>query len=129
MDFEFYNYTSPPAGVRRLLIPMQRVLRRILRPMFHRLRDLLTLVYQRQDEDRRQIDHLTHRVAHLEVQLQQAAAARRAFQLDYVALTRRVAQLEDLLLQSMADRHHDPLDGLLPMDAEPATNGKLRRAS
>jgi hypothetical protein len=128
MDFEFYNYTSRPTGVRRLLVPIQRLLRRILRPMFNRLRDLLTLLFHRQDEDHRTIADLQHRVAALEATVAQLTASRRAFQLDYVALTRRVAQLEDMLLQSMVMRG-DPLDGLLPMDADHTQNGSMRKAS
>jgi hypothetical protein len=131
MDFEFYNYLSQPTGLRRMMLPMQRLARRVLRPMFNRLRDLLTLLFHRQEEDRRTIADLQNRVTALEATVTQLTANRRAFQLDYVALTRRVAQLEDLLLQSAAVKG-DPLDGLLPIDADHAdhaNNGAVRKAS
>lgn len=128
MDFEFYNYTSQPTGLRRLLVPMQRMARRILRPMFNRLRDLITLLFHRQEEDRRIIADLQHRVTSLEATVTHLTANRRAFQLDYVALTRRVAQLEDMLLQAMVTKG-DPIEGLLPIDADHTQNGVVRKAS
>jgi len=128
MDFEFYNYTSPPTGIRRLLLPFQRLARRILRPMFNRLRDLLTLLFHRQEEDRRIIADLQNRVLSLEAMVAELTANRRAFHLDHVALTRRVGQLEDLLLQVMVMKA-DPLDGVLPIDADHSNNGVVRKAS
>src|ERR1700752_298910 len=128
MDFEFYNYTSQPTGMRRLLVPMQRLARRILRPMFNRFRDLITLLFHRQGEDRRIIADLQHRVTSLEATVTQLTANRRAFQLDHVALTRRVAQLEDMLLQATVMKG-DPIEGLLPIDSDHTQNGVVRKAS
>ncbi len=131
MDCEFYNYTSPPTGARRLVVPAQRLLRRVLRPMFLRLRDLIRHLYDLRQGDVARVAELTQRVAALEATVHQLAAARRALALDHLALARRAAQLEDLLLQALAARPEpqaDPLDGLLPMDAvKPA--GQLRKAS
>jgi hypothetical protein len=132
MDCEFYNYTSPPAGARRLVVPVQRLLRRVLRPMFQRLRDLLRHLYDLRQEDAARVAELTHRVAALEAAVHQLAASRRALALDHLALTRRVGQLEDLLLQALAARPEpqaDPLDGLLPLDGVAHTGQPLRKAS
>lgn len=128
MDFEFYNYLSPPSGIRRVLLPFQKLARRILRPMFNRLRDLLTLLFDRQQEDRRIIADLQTRVTSLEATVAQLTANRQAFHLDYVALTRRVGQMEDLLVQVLVMKT-DSLDGVLPIDAEHGTNGVVRKAS
>ena len=45
MDFEFYNADPPRTRLRWLLKPFRRLARRIQRPSFHRLRDLLTQLY------------------------------------------------------------------------------------
>lgn len=132
MDFEFYNHTSPPVGARRLLIPPQRLLRRVLRPMFHRLRDLIQHLYDLRRGDEARVADLTHRVAALEAALAQVTAARRALALDHLAMTRRLAQLEDLLLQALAARAEpqpDPLEDLHPLNGAAGTNGQLRKAS
>lgn len=142
MDFEFYNWTSRPGRGRQLiLVPLQRAVRRVLRPMFQRLRDLLQHLYAVQQTDSARVAELAVRVAALETALQQTSSAlhqvttsRRALAQDHLAMTRRVAQLEDLLLQTLASRPEpaavvDPLDGLYPMTAAAPTNGYRRKAS
>jgi hypothetical protein len=96
--------------------------------MFNRLRDLLTLLFHRQEEDRRVLADLQNRVLSLEATVTELTASRRALQLDHVALTRRVGQLEDLLLQ-LTVMKGDPLDGVLPIEPEHKGNGVVRKAS
>ncbi len=125
MDFEFYNHTSPRSGLRRLLVPVQRLARRVLRPMFHRLRDLLAHLYHRQQADRETVTELRHRVAALEATVANLTAHYQVVRLDHIALSRRVVQLEEQLNAAKAA----PLDGVLPIDADRANNGVVRKAS
>jgi len=131
MDFEFYNTTTPASGAKRALIPLQRILRRILRPMLHRLRDLLTLLSQRQQEAAANVDALDARIELLEAQAKKAAAEQKALELEHLAMVRRLAQLEELLLQSINIRHDADVTEIpgLPSLAPVESNGSFRKAS
>jgi hypothetical protein len=128
MDFEFYN-CDPPGGFKaRLLRPFRRLLRRVQRPYFQRLRDLLQWLYdrqvavgQRQDvlathvdavhrhhlmvevAHRARIDQLERAVAELNDKLTVSQHEKAVFQADYLAVTRRLARLEDLLIEVLAN--------------------------
>ena len=71
--FAFYDYTSSRTGLpARLLVPAQRVARRVLRPMFHRLRDLLQYLGDRQQAQAQDITHVSERVDHSEHRIEYA---------------------------------------------------------
>lgn len=132
MDFEFYNVTTPATGAKRALIPLQRMMRRLLRPMLHRLRDLLTILSQRQHEMTAHVVVLAARVEALEAQLKKANADSKALELEHLAVVRRLAQLEDLLLQSLTVRAEVDarnIPGLPTLAATESSNGSFRKAS
>lgn len=92
-------------GPRRLLVLARRVLRRILRPFFLRLVEILQSLRDRLDANeaadrslRADLDDLVRRQEELADRLQ----ATIAFGWDYVALVRRVAVLEDRVEALMA---------------------------
>ncbi len=77
-DFAFYNAgCEPRRGLRGLLVPIRRLLRRLLRPIFLRQAELLEEIARRQER--------------LE-----------AFFCDATALARRLAVLEDRLEELLA---------------------------
>ena len=129
--FAFYDYTSAGRGWRgRVLVPAQRAVRRVMRPAFHRLRDLLQFLSDRQetqaaviadlsahlgqtrsllDDTQRNLARLSHEYGagsagrdQLAHAYQQLAHAYRALAQDHTAVCRRIALLEDILLQSAA---------------------------
>jgi hypothetical protein len=98
-DLAFYNHgCHEPKGVRKAVVPVRRLLRRMLRPAFQRLVEILTSLCDRLDAE----EHATHALRH-EMALLRGRQDRMAGQLqtavalgwDYVALTRRLAVLED----------------------------------
>jgi hypothetical protein len=121
MDFEFYN----EIGRGSVLTPARRGLRRLLRPTFYRLRDLIRLLFDRQQEDRAQLDALRAELADLRArhaalaaehselaavhaavmaELREDCARLRPVATEAAGVSRRIAVLEDALLRSMADR-------------------------
>lgn len=128
MDFEFYN-VEPSRGFKASLVRLfRRLLRRVQRPYFQRLRDLLQWLSDRQTiADHRHDDlaarleavhnhHLTVEVQHRERigQLERAITElnekltvsqheKAVFQADYLAVTHRQARLEDLLFDVLAN--------------------------
>jgi glycosyltransferase involved in cell wall biosynthesis len=107
VDVNFFDHTS--GGLARTpLTVAQRALRRVLRPMFHRLRDLLHWLHHQDLEQRRAIAELSARLAETEATLARQEAQRQAFEADHLAVTRRLASLEDLLLQTLAGRDEPP---------------------
>ncbi len=122
MDFEFYNVDPPGGLMLRMLRPFRRILRRVQRPYFLRLRDLLQLLFhrysevvQRQDDFATQlkmvedhykarVEHLERAAAHLHGSLTTAQTEKAVFQTDYLAVTRRLARLEDLLIDVLASQ-------------------------
>jgi hypothetical protein len=127
MDFDFFNHTSNPKGLRRGLYLMQRTLRMTLRPMLFRLRDLIAHLYHRQEADRAHINDLQNQVQQLKEEVARLMVIRRAFQLDHLALTRRVAMLEDMLLGNL--QKNDFHDELLPLDANNTRDIHTRKVS
>jgi len=126
MDFEFYNVDPHGGLLARSFRPARRFLRRIQRPYFHRLRDLLQWLFDRQIEtSRRQddftvhlkmvedhykarIDHLERSISHVGGELAAAQREKAVFQTDYLAVTRRLARLEDLLIEVLASQPVTP---------------------
>jgi glycosyltransferase involved in cell wall biosynthesis len=107
VDVNFFDHTS--RGLARApLTVAQRALRRVLRPMFHRLRDLLHWLHHQDLEQQRAIAELSARLAEAEAALARREAQRQAFEADHRSVTRRLAQLEDLLLQTLAGRDESP---------------------
>lgn len=122
MDFEFYNVEPEGGLLSRLLRPVRRVLRRIQRPYFHRLRDLLQWLFDNQRVQAQRHDELAAHVKRLEQQYQARieelertighansalAAAQQektVFLTDYLAVTRRLVRLEDLLIDVLASQ-------------------------
>jgi hypothetical protein len=107
-DLAFYNAgCHEPKGVRRVVVPFRRLLRRLLRPIFQRQMELFQHLGGRLDEHERSIqanrtslEHLSSRHEHLADQMQVALA----FGWDYVALVRRLAVLEDRVEELMRER-------------------------
>lgn len=100
--FAFYDYLAVGRGRGRLVAPLQRLLRRLLRPAFFRLRDLLHHLFDRQHEQIIATAALSARLSALEDQHQRLSQAHRALLLDHTAAARRVMLLEDLILQGSA---------------------------
>jgi hypothetical protein len=136
MDFAFYDHDPDRRGLRSAVRPFRRLLRRLQRPYFHRLRDLLTFLYhthlehqkreddltahvtaahdlatQRADALQRQVAELEWKNAELRREWEAARQQLRAFGVDYLAMSRRLAQLEDLLLQVHASLPAVPANG------------------
>jgi hypothetical protein len=107
VDVNFFDHTS--RGLARAPLTLaQRALRRVLRPMFHRLRDLLHWLHHQDLEQRRTISELSTRLAEAEAALARREVQRQAFEADHRAVTRRLAQLEDLILQTLTGRDESP---------------------
>lgn len=120
MDFAFYNEARRRTALGVVPEAARRVLRRIQRPMFFRLRDLLHFLYARQEEDRvraeaaaRELAALAARVGELAREVaalrdQLAEAGRRAAEferrvlVDLSVLDGRIAGTEDDLLRVLA---------------------------
>src|SRR6478672_7552480 len=99
MDFAFYNEIGGGTAGGAVLAPARRSLRRLLRPTFYRLRDLLQFLFDKHREDRARIEQLERETAALRAQM----AAYRPLVADYVGVTRRVAELENQLLRTLAE--------------------------
>jgi len=121
MEFEFYNVEPSGGLMSRMLRPFRRLLRRIQRPYFQRLRDLLQTLYgqqtaqaQRQNDFATQlktvedhymarIEQLEKTIAHLHGVVGTVQNEKAFFQTDYLAVTRRLARLEDLLIEVLVN--------------------------
>ncbi|MGL6076607.1 MAG: hypothetical protein ACRC8S_20830 [Fimbriiglobus sp.] len=119
MNFAFYDFDDHPSRGARLVRPFRRLLRRMQRPYFYRLRDLLTWIYHRSEADRSHIHNLDCRLARLEASSVKTDHAMsplkaKAFTADYLALSRRLASIEDTLARSIASQENDstPIDNL-----------------
>lgn len=99
MDFAFYNEIGSGTAGAAVLSPPRRLMRRLLRPTFDRLRDLLQFLFDKHREDRARIEQLERESAALRSQL----AAVRPLVADYLGVTRRVAELEDQLLRTLTE--------------------------
>jgi hypothetical protein len=107
-DLAFYNVgCQEPQGVRRLVVPFRRGLRRVLRPIFLRqveifesLCDRLDVTEGEERSMRRDLDDVTRRQDDLGAQLQTSMA----FGWDYTAMVRRLAALEDRVEALTVDR-------------------------
>jgi hypothetical protein len=111
-DLVFYNVGCDDVrGKRRLIVPLRRILRRILRPIFQRQVELFAGLCARLDAGdaadcslRTEFDQLAARHDNLADQMQSTVA----FGWDYVALTRRLAILEDRVEALMAATETQP---------------------
>ena len=123
-DLAFYEVgCDESSGTRRLLVLARRVLRRILRPFFLRLVEILQALCDRLDATeaadqvlRAELNDLTARQEDLADRLQ----ATIAFGWDYVALVRRVAVLEDRV-ETLMSANGDESRPSLPF---PTTDGR-----
>lgn len=117
MDFAFYDVQRRRSPLGIVPEAVRRVLCRLLQPVFHRLRDLLQLLHDRQEEDRARADAaareltakveaLAREVADLRGQLAEArhrvADLERRTLTDLSALDGRLAGAEDDLLRALA---------------------------
>jgi hypothetical protein len=104
MDFAFYHADPPPSLLGRAVQPLRRLFRRIQRPYFYRLRDLIAHLFHQQQAISHRCDELAAHIHAVDAALRDRVEAERtplqpqAFTADYLALTRRLAQLEDLLI-------------------------------
>jgi hypothetical protein len=101
MDAAFYNHDTSPQGLRRAILPASRLLRRVQRPYFQRLRDLLAMLWQQNRDRQCEIHELREKLATAERTIIDLHTSLRGFQVDYTAVTRRMAHLEDLLLDTL----------------------------
>jgi hypothetical protein len=84
-DLAFYNAGyHETKGIRRVVLPFRRALRRVLRPIFLRQVEL----YQ-------EIDHELNDLSRRQDELAEQLKTTLAFGWDYVAMVRRLAVLED----------------------------------
>ena len=108
-DFAFYNAVEDaPRGWKRALVPARRLSRRLLRPYFLRLAEILADLSRRIDATEKGTRDLHARLDHTSDQLQETIA----FGWDYAAMTRRLAALEDRV---------EALQSLLPGDVDRPT--------
>lgn len=96
-DLEFYNAgIQELRGVRRIVVPFRRLLRRLLRP-----------VYFREVEILRELDHRLNRLEVLTQRHEQVMGqvqAVMAWRADHLAVTRRLAMLEDRM-EALLNQH------------------------
>jgi seryl-tRNA synthetase len=112
-DFAFYNAgTGESRGLKRAFVPVRRVLRRVLRPIFLRQAELMMHLAGRIDETNAKIEDLRRRHDLTSDQIQDTIA----FGWDHVAMARRLAALEDRVesLQAKAEAGRDD-DGQLAL--------------
>jgi hypothetical protein len=129
-DLGFYNAgCDEPQGVRRLVVPLRRLIRRILRPIFQRQVELFQSLCDRIDVAdcndqslRSELANLANRHDDLADQMQSTIA----FGWDYVALTRRLAILEDRVEALMA--RNEGQDAALGRPSVPAFPDDAPRA-
>lgn len=114
MNFAFYDEPYQLRGWRKTVDLPRRLVRRLQRPFFYRLRDLLTFLYHKQLEANMQAAELRQRLAAAEQTIAEQRAAARAFAVDYLAVTRRLAHLEDLVLTIQAEPAAPP-PAVLPL--------------
>jgi hypothetical protein len=81
-DYAFYHagIDGPRRGVKRIIVPIRRLLRRIMRPMLYRQAELMQSLAERVDENSNQM---------------QTALA---LGWDHVAMVRRLAAIEEQLI-------------------------------
>ena len=97
-DYAFYHAgIHEPRGIRRIIVPVRRLLRRIMRPMLLRQAELLQSLSERIDENSSQM---------------QTAVA---LGWDHVALVRRLATIEEQLATLRRENHksHDDSNQLI----------------
>lgn len=91
-DHTFYNAGDEgPQGVRRVIVPFRRLLRRVLRPIFQQQAEWMRQAAERLDASDRAIAGLIARQDARSDEMQAVLA----FGWDYVAMARRLAALED----------------------------------
>jgi len=84
-DCAFYHVGfSEPRGLRRAVVPVRRGLRRLLRPMFLRLAEILQQLDERQESQGHQQESQGHQIDRLV-----------AYRWDYGAVVHRLAALEE----------------------------------
>ncbi len=98
-DLLFYNVgTEGPRGARRMVIPVRRALRRVLRPIFQRQVEIFQSLCDRLDAAERHNHILREELHHLSRRHEALVEQNRvlmAFGWDYAAMVRRLGVLED----------------------------------
>lgn len=95
MDCAFYHSSGSPRGWRRAFVPFQRAVRRVQRPYFQRLHDILLALWHSSRQREHEIHTLHQRLSALEHSHAELAQRHRALQMDRGAAARRLAQLEE----------------------------------
>jgi hypothetical protein len=100
-DLAFYNAgCNETGGLRLLLVPLRRLLRRVLRPVFFRQAELFQGIIDRIDRQEAALRTATadlERVAKLQEELARRVDHDQALYWDHVALVRRLVVIEDQL--------------------------------
>jgi hypothetical protein len=127
-DLAFYNAgCADKSGLRKLIVPPRRLIRRVLRPIFQRQVELFRSILGRLDALERRDARLSKDIQALlkkqDVmghQLQET----QALAWDYQRLVPRIADLEDRIEALMAEREReregDSSVRVIPMPSEPA---------
>ncbi len=128
IDLTFYNAgCADKTGLRMLIVPPRRLLRRILRPIFQRQVELFQSICDRLDALERhdeRFDREIERVRKRQDALGHKLETTQALAWDYVELIPRIAELEDRIEALMAEqeREHEDADSVrfLSMATDPA---------
>lgn len=98
-DLEFYNQGCQEVqGTRRVLVPLRRLLRRILRPIFQAQVDLYRELFTRDDDLSRRLTELErHALLHRVEELEKRVETLEKREIDALALARRLSAIEDRL--------------------------------
>jgi hypothetical protein len=128
-DYAFYNAgCTGPEWPRKVVIPLRRLLRRLLRPIFFRQAELFEHLGREIHElsaTQRHLGEHVEAVVRRQDELDRRLRASLALGWDYVALVRRLAILEDRVNQLNpeipADRS-DPVSVLFPLVGDGASH-------
>lgn len=91
MDFAFYD----EIGASTVLAPIRRAQRRLLRPTFYRLRDLLHLLFHRQEEGRALVGALRDELAQVRAQHAGLLARHTALAAEHAGHKAELGELRD----------------------------------
>ncbi|QVL33567.1 hypothetical protein KIH39_06550 [Telmatocola sphagniphila] len=107
MDFAFYHHEQNPQGWRKAIVPVRRALRRVQRPYFVRLKDLLVGLWQSDKMLAEDLRKLRMQLEEMEEAHQALVKSHRALEMDRDALASRLAQIEDVILENPIPRKSD----------------------
>lgn len=96
MDMAFFH-EAPARGRRRLIVPVRRALRRVLRPYLVHLQGLLALHSRSLADHQRLIREQQEQIHRLEVAHADLKHRFKVGATDHLAVARRLARLEELL--------------------------------